>query len=65
MTTPSAKPRRWPKFLAAFAVGLLLAGVVAVFMLDRLLTSAARDQAAQLSARWQRPVEVGAVRTDC
>lgn len=63
MTATLPKPRRWPKILAAFAVGLLLAGVVAAFMLDRLLTSAARDQAARLSAEWQRPVEVGAVRT--
>jgi AsmA protein len=63
MTAPLPKRRRWPKLLAAFVVGLLLAGVVAAFMLDRLLTSAARDQATRLSALWQRPVEVGAVRT--
>jgi len=62
MTTPNPKSRRWTRLLASFAVGLLLAAVVAAFLLDRLLTSAARDQAAQLSTAWKRPVEVGAVK---
>lgn len=62
MTDPNPKPRRWTKLLAAFAAGLLLAGVAAAFLLDRLLTSAARDQAARLSSQWRRPVEVGAVK---
>jgi AsmA protein len=63
MTAPNPSPRRWPKILAAVALLLLLAGVAAAFMLDRLLTSAARQEAARLSAAWQRPVEVGAVTT--
>ena len=63
MTTPNPKSRRWPKLLAAFAAGLILAGIAAAFLLDRLLTSAARDQAARLATQWQRPVEVGAVKT--
>ncbi len=63
MNAQNPKPRRWTRILAAFAVGLLLAGVATAFLLDRLLTSAARDQAGRLSAAWGRPVEVGAVKT--
>ncbi len=63
MTAPNPSPRRWPRILAAVALLLLLAGVAAAFTLDRLLTSAARQEAARLSASWQRPVEIGAVTT--
>ena len=60
---PNPKPRRWPRLLAYFSLGLLLAGLASAFLVDRLLTSAARDQAARLSTAWQRPVELGSVRT--
>ena len=63
MTEPNASPRRWPKILAGVLLLLALVLVAAAFTLDRLLTSAARDQAALLSGRWQRPVEIGAVTT--
>jgi AsmA protein len=63
MTEPNPSPRRWPKILAGVLLLLALLGVAAAFTLDRLLTSAARDQAARLSGRWQRPVEIGAVKT--
>jgi AsmA protein len=63
MTDPAAKPRRWPKLLAAVVALLVALGAVAAFALDRILTSAARDQAATLSKQWGRPVEIGAVRT--
>ena len=63
MTEPNATPRRWPKILAAVLLVLVLAGVAAAFTLDRVLTSAARDQVARLAVAWQRPVEIGAVKT--
>lgn len=63
MTEPNVTPRRWPKILAAVVISLVVVGVVAAFVLDRVLTSAARAEAARLAARWQRPVEIGAVRT--
>jgi AsmA protein len=63
MTEPNATPRRWPKILAAVLLFLVLLGVAAAFTLDRVLTSAARDQAARLAATWQRPVEIGVVKT--
>ncbi len=63
MTEPNASPRRWPKILAGVLLLLALVLVAAAFTLDRLLTSAARDQAALLSGRWQRPVEIGSVTT--
>jgi AsmA protein len=48
--------------LAASVGVMVLLGAGALFAIDRLLTSAARNQAARLSAQWQRPVEVGAVK---
>ncbi len=63
MTEQNPAPRRWPKIVAAVVLLLVVAGVAAAFVLDRFLTSAARDQAARLAATWQRPVEIGAVKT--
>jgi AsmA protein len=63
MTAPTPTPRRWPKLLAAILLVLVLAAVAAGLTLDRFLTSAARDQAAKISERWGRPVEIGAVKT--
>jgi AsmA protein len=62
-TSPPARSRRWPRMLAAGAVLLLVLTAAGVLLLDRLLTSAAREQATRLGATWQRPVELGAVRT--
>ncbi|HSM91784.1 MAG TPA: AsmA family protein [Anaeromyxobacteraceae bacterium] len=63
MTDTLAKPRRWPKVLAAVVVVLAVLGAAAAFALDRVLTSIAREQAASLSRQWERPVEIGAVKT--
>lgn len=63
MSELSAKPRRWPKVLAAAAVVVALSGVAAALVLDRVLTSIAREQAAALGKQWERPVEIGAVKT--
>ncbi|HSN13805.1 MAG TPA: AsmA family protein [Anaeromyxobacteraceae bacterium] len=62
MTENFAK-RRWPKVLAVVALVFIGLGVAAAFTLDRILTSLARDQAAALSKQWERPVEIGAVKT--
>ncbi len=62
MTQNFAK-RRWPKVLLAVVVVLVVVGVAAAFTLDRFLTSVAREQAATLSKQWERPVEIGAVKT--
>jgi AsmA protein len=62
MTDPAPR-RRWPKILLAFVALLLVVGVAGALVLDRLLTGTAHEQAAALSARWGRPVEIGSVRT--
>src|SRR5690242_19529558 len=51
--------RRWPKVLA----GVVLVLVVGSLVLDRVLTSQARRQADELSARLGRPVTIGAIST--
>jgi AsmA protein len=61
-TTPPARPRRWPRILAAAVAVLVALAAAAVLLADQLLTSAARRQATGLAASWRRPVEVGAVR---
>jgi AsmA protein len=63
MTDPIAKPRRWPRILAAVLLLIVLAVVGAAYALDGFLTSAARKQAGALSSQWGRPVEIGGVRT--
>ncbi len=63
MTDTFQKPRRWPKVLAAVVVVLAVLTVAAAFTLDRILTSVAREQAAVLSRQWERPIEIGAVKT--
>ena len=63
MTDPLVKRRRWPKILAAVVVVLAVLAVAAAFTLDRILTSVAREQATALSKQWERPVELGAVKT--
>jgi AsmA protein len=62
MTTNFAK-RRWPKVLAVVVLVLGGAGVAGAMVLDRLLTDAARSQASTLSKRWERRIEIDAVRT--
>jgi AsmA protein len=62
MTENFAK-RRWPKVLLIIVVVLVAVGVAAAFTLDGVLTSVARDQAASFSRKWERPVEIGAVKT--
>ena len=63
MTDTLAKPRRWPKILAVVVAVLVVLTAAAAFTLDRILTSVAREQAAVLSKQWERPVEIGAVKT--
>lgn len=63
MTDRPVKPSRWPKVLAVVVALSVLAGVAAALVLDRVLTSIAREQAAALGKQWERPVEIGAVKT--
>ena len=63
MTSPPAATRRWPWYLAAILLLLTVVGGAATLLLDRYLTSLAREQASRLATAWQRPVEIGAVRT--
>jgi AsmA protein len=62
MTTNFSK-RRWPKVLAAVALVLVGAAVVGAMVLDGILTDAARSQASTLSKRWERRIEIDAVKT--
>ncbi|HTP30325.1 MAG TPA: AsmA family protein, partial [Anaeromyxobacteraceae bacterium] len=55
-------PRSLRVVLAAVAT-LLLACVALPFVLDRILLSRARAEAAALSRTWGRPVEIGAIST--
>src|SRR5690242_11749566 len=55
--------RRWPKVLGAVLLVLVALLFVGGLVLDRVLTSQARKQADELSARLGRPVTVGAIYT--
>ena len=63
---PSSPPaprrrRRWPVVVGAAAGALVVLAAVGLLALDSLLTSRARREAAELSQRLGRPVEVGSV----
>jgi AsmA protein len=55
--------RRWPVVVGAAAGALVVLAAVGLLALDSLLTSRARREAAELSQRLGRPVEVGSVAT--
>jgi hypothetical protein len=55
--------KRWQKVLAVGALSLIVVVAVLLFVLDSIITSKARDQAAQLSKEWGRPVTIGSVST--
>ncbi len=57
------KARRWPVVLAVVAGVLVALGAAGLLVLDSVLTSRARREAAALSQRLGRPVEVGGVAT--
>ncbi len=61
--TAPGKPRRWPVVAGAVAAGLVVLATAGLFVLDAFLTSRARREAAALSQRLGRPVEVGGVST--
>ncbi len=63
MTELSAKPRRWPKIASIVAAALVLLTGAAAFALDRILTSVARGRAGEVARQWERPIEIGAVKT--
>jgi AsmA protein len=60
-STAPGKPRRWPVVAGAVAAGLVVLATAGLFVLDSFLTSWARREAAALSQRLGRPVEVGGV----
>jgi AsmA protein len=62
MTTTSA-PRRWPRALAALLVAIVALAAAGLLLLDRLLLSRARAEAAELSRTWGRPVEIDGLST--
>jgi AsmA protein len=61
--TAPGKPRRWPVVAGAVAAGLVVVATAGLFVLDSFLTSRAQREAATLSQRLGRPVEVGGVAT--
>ncbi|HEY6106410.1 MAG TPA: hypothetical protein VIV59_10535, partial [Anaeromyxobacteraceae bacterium] len=61
--TAPRKPRRWPVVAGAVAGGLVVLAAAGLLVLDSVLTSRAREEAARLSQRLGRPVEVGGVAT--
>jgi len=60
MQTP---PRRWPKVLVIVAAVVVVVLAGAVLVLDRVLLSVAREQAAKLSQELKRPIALGGVAT--
>ncbi|HEU4386073.1 MAG TPA: AsmA-like C-terminal region-containing protein [Anaeromyxobacteraceae bacterium] len=58
-----ARRRRWPKVALAVAGVLLVLAAAGLLVLDSFLTSRARREAAELSQRLGRTVEVGGVAT--
>ena len=61
MTDAAPARKRWPIVLGAVAGGLAAVLGVGLLVLDSVLTSKARAQAAELSSRLGRPVEVDRV----
>lgn len=61
MTDTAPARKRWPIVLGAVAAGLAALLAVGLLVLDSVLTSKARVQAAALSTRLGRPVEVDGV----
>lgn len=61
MTDTAPARRRWPIVLGAVVAGLAALLAVGLLVLDSVLTSKARAQAAALSSRLGRPVEVDGV----
>ncbi len=57
------KRRRWPIVVGAVAVTLVVLAVAGLLVLDSFLTARVRREAAGLSQRLGRPVEVGSVAT--
>jgi AsmA protein len=55
--------RRWPRILGAIVLVLVVLLVIGALVLDRVLTSQARQQAETVSAQLGRPVTIGAVET--
>ncbi|HET6922568.1 MAG TPA: DUF748 domain-containing protein, partial [Anaeromyxobacteraceae bacterium] len=57
----SGKARRWPVVAAAAAGGVVVLAAAGLLVLDSFLASRARREAAALSQRLGRPIEVGGV----
>src|SRR2546428_8868678 len=55
--------KRWQKVLGIAALSLIVIVAVLLFVLDSIITSRAREQTAQLSKEWGRPVTIGSVST--
>lgn len=60
--TPPGK-RRWPKVLAIVGAAVVVVLVVGVLILDRVILSVARKEAATLSAELNRPISIDGVAT--
>src|SRR5216110_470574 len=55
--------KRWHKVLGIVLLSLIVIVAVLLFVLDSIITSKAREQTAQLSKEWGRPVTIGSVST--
>jgi AsmA protein len=55
--------KRWQKVLAIVALAAVVIVTALLFVLDSIVTSKARDEAASLSKQWGRPVAIGSVAT--